>query len=85
MPKKQVKSAKLLDAATDRKPNDSQIENIAISDVLSSSPIMKKIDAAKEFVLILIQMLKSKLEKIMMKPINMTGIHYLIMKKWMGI
>lgn len=47
---KASKIAKLLDAATDRKPNDFQIENIAISDVLSSSPIMKKIDAAKEFV-----------------------------------
>ena len=47
---KASKIAKLLDAATDRKPNDSQIENIAISDVLTSSPIMKKNDAAKEFV-----------------------------------
>lgn len=47
---KASKIAKLLDAATDKKTNDSQIENIAISDVLSSSPIMKKIDAAKELV-----------------------------------
>lgn len=47
---KASKIAKLLDATADKNPNDSQIENIAISDVLSSSPIMKKIDTAKEFV-----------------------------------
>ncbi len=47
---KASKIAKLLDAAADKNPNDSQIENKAISDVLSSSPIMKKIDTAKEFV-----------------------------------
>lgn len=47
---KASKIAKLLDSAADKKTYDSQIENIAISDVLSSSPIMKKIDAAKEFV-----------------------------------
>lgn len=47
---KASKIAKLLDAAADKNPNDSQIENIAISDVLSSSSIMEKIDTAKEFV-----------------------------------
>ena len=47
---KASKIAKLLDAAIDRKPNDSQIENIAISDVFSSISIMKKIDTAKGFV-----------------------------------
>lgn len=47
---KASKIAKLLDAATNIKPNDSQIENIAIADVLSSSPVMEKIDTAKEFV-----------------------------------
>ena len=45
---KASKIAKLLDATADKNPNDSQIENIAISDVLSSSPIMEKIDTAKE-------------------------------------
>lgn len=79
---KASKIAKLLDVAAEKNPNDSQIENIAISDVLSSSPIMEKIDTAKDLCRILIQMLKCKSEKIMMKPINMTGIHYLIMKKW---
>lgn len=47
---KASKIAKLLDATADKNPNDSQIENIAISDVLSSSPIMEKIDTEKEFV-----------------------------------
>ena len=47
---KASKIAKLLDVAAEKNPNDSQIENIAISDVLSSSPIMEKIDTAKEFV-----------------------------------
>lgn len=44
------KIAKLLDAATDKKINDSSIGNATISDVLSNSPIMGKIDTAKEFV-----------------------------------
>lgn len=48
---KASKIAKLLDVAAEKNPNDSQIENIAISDVLSSSPIMEKIDTAKEFVI----------------------------------
>lgn len=47
---KASKIAKLLDVAAEKNPNDSQIENIAISDVLSSSPIMEKIDTAKELV-----------------------------------
>lgn len=47
---KASKIAKLLDVAAEKNPNDSQIENIAISDVLSSSPIMEKIDTAKDFV-----------------------------------
>lgn len=47
---KASKIAKLLDAATDKKINDSPIGNATISDVLSSSPIMEKIDTAKEFV-----------------------------------
>lgn len=47
---KASKIAKLLDVTADKNPNDSQIENIAISDVLSSSPIMEKIDTAKELV-----------------------------------
>lgn len=47
---KASKIAKLLDVAAEKNPNYSQIENIAISDVLSSSPIMEKIDAAKDFV-----------------------------------
>lgn len=47
---KASKIAKLLDVSAEKNPNDSQIENIAISDVLSSSPIMEKIDTAKELV-----------------------------------
>lgn len=47
---KASKIAKLLDVAAEKNSNDSQIENIAISDVLSSSSIMEKIDTAKEFV-----------------------------------
>lgn len=47
---KASKIAKLLDVAAEKNPNDSQIENIVISDVLSSSPIMEKIDTAKELV-----------------------------------
>lgn len=47
---KASKIAKLLDVVAEKNPNDSQIENIAIFDVLSSSPIMEKIDTAKEFV-----------------------------------
>lgn len=47
---KASKIAKLLDVATDKKINDSPIENATISDVLSNSSIMKKIDTAKEFV-----------------------------------
>lgn len=47
---KASKIAKLLDAATDKKINDSPIENATIFDVLSNSSIMKKIDTAKEFV-----------------------------------
>lgn len=47
---KASKIAKLLDAATDKKINDSPIGNATISDALSSSPIMETIDKAKEFV-----------------------------------
>lgn len=47
---KASKIAKLLDAAADKKTYDSQIENETISGILSSSPIRKKIDTAKEFV-----------------------------------
>lgn len=47
---KASKIAKLLDAATDKKINDSPIGNATISDVLSNSSIMEKIDTAKEFV-----------------------------------
>lgn len=44
------KIAKLLDATTDKKTYDSQMENETISGILSSSSILKKIDTAKEFV-----------------------------------
>lgn len=44
------KIAKLLDAATDKKTNDSQIENESISGILSSGSMMEKIDTAKDFV-----------------------------------
>ena len=47
---KASKIAKLLDAATDKKTNDSQIENESISDILSSGSMMEKIDTAKDFV-----------------------------------
>lgn len=47
---KASKIAKLLDVATDKKINDSPIGNATISDVLSNSPIMGKIEKAKEFV-----------------------------------
>ena len=47
---KASKIAKLLDAATDEKINDSPIGDATISDVLSNSSIMEKIDTAKEFV-----------------------------------
>lgn len=47
---KASKIAKLLDAATDQGTNDSQIENESISSILSNSPIMEKIDTAKELV-----------------------------------
>lgn len=47
---KASKIAKLLDVATDKKINDFPIGNATISGILSSSPIMKKIDTAKGFV-----------------------------------
>ena len=47
---KATKIAKLLDAATEKKINDSLIESATISDVLSNSFIMETIDTAKEFV-----------------------------------
>lgn len=47
---KASKIAKLLDATTDKKINDSPIGDATISDVLLNSSIMEKIDTAKEFV-----------------------------------
>lgn len=47
---KASKIARLLDTTVDKKVNDSQMECKTLSSILSGSPIMKKIDTAKEFV-----------------------------------